>query len=70
MLNRYLDIYEVIEDPEQNNIPQDDDLSHTDIPSPFDVDLPEKNIIAQKEKDEIKDLLLNVSQKKLLCLII
>lgn len=45
LLNRYLDIYEVIEDPDSNNLSDNNDFALTDIPSPFDVPLPEKNIV-------------------------
>jgi len=47
LLNRYLDIYEVIDDPENNNIGDHDDFANSDIPSPFDVPLPEENLIDQ-----------------------
>ena len=36
LLNRYLDIYEVIEDQDNNNFGEDD-FAISDIPSPFDV---------------------------------
>ena len=58
LLNRYLDIYEVIEDPDNNNLSDNSDFTHTDIPSPFDVPLPEKNIVNSKEIEKIRDWLL------------
>ena len=45
LLNRYLDIYEVIEDPDNNNLTESNEFNNTDIPSPYDVPFPEKNII-------------------------
>ena len=60
-LNRYLDIYEVIEDPTNNNLGDNDDFKLTDIPSPYDVSLPEKNFIQASEKDKIRDWLLQTS---------
>lgn len=48
-LNRYLDIYEVIDDPDNNNnLGDNSELSMTDIPSPYDVPLPEKNFLEGK----------------------
>lgn len=44
-LNRYLDIYELIEDPDANNLGDNAEFQNTDIPSPYDVPLPEKNLI-------------------------
>lgn len=60
-LNRYLDINEIIEDPDNNNIPEDDEFSITDIPSPYDVNMPMKNFISEAEKEKIKDWLLQVN---------
>jgi intraflagellar transport protein 172 len=60
LLNRYLDIYEGIEDPDNNNLGDNSDFQNTDIPSPFDVPLPEKNFIDPKQKEEIRDWCLQV----------
>lgn len=60
LLNRYLDIYEVIEDPDNNNLGDNSDFANSDIPSPYDVPLPEKNIINPQKKEEIRDWLLQV----------
>jgi hypothetical protein len=59
-LNRYLDINEIIEDPDNNNISEDDEFRITDIPSPYDVNMPMKNMISEEEKERIKDWLLQV----------
>jgi hypothetical protein len=50
LLNRYLDINEIIEDPDNNNIPEDDEFKITDIPSLYDVNMPMKNFISEGEK--------------------
>ncbi len=50
LLNRYLDINEIIEDPDNNNIPEDDEFKLTDIPSLYDVNMPMKNFVAEAEK--------------------
>ena len=60
-LNRYLDINEIIDDPDNNNIPEDDEFRITDIPSPYDVNMPMKNFISEAEKEKIKDWLLQVN---------
>ena len=44
LLNRYLDISDIIDDPDNNNIPEDDEFRISDIPSPYDVNMPMKNI--------------------------
>lgn len=49
LLNRYLDIYEVIEDPDNNNLGDNQEFAITDIPSPFDVPLPEKNFVSPQK---------------------
>ena len=61
LLNRYLDIFEVIEDPENNNLGDNTDFNNTDVPSPYDVPLPEKNVINEQKKEEIRDWLLQVT---------
>ena len=58
LLNRYLDISDIIEDPDNNNISEDDEFRLTDIPSPYNVNMPMKNMISEGEKEKIKDWLL------------
>ena len=61
LLNRYLDINEVIDDPDSNNnLGDNSEFALTDIPSPYDVPLPEKNMINEQKKEEIKNWLLQV----------
>jgi intraflagellar transport protein 172 len=60
LLNRYLDIFEVIEDPKSNNLGDNSEFANSDIPSPYDVELPAQNLIKEKEKDEIRDWCLQV----------
>ena len=59
LLNRFLDVYDVVEDPDTNNI-DNADFANTDIPSPYDVPLPEKNLISEQEREKIKDWILQV----------
>ena len=63
ILNRYLDVYEAIEDPDSNNLEDNPDFAVTDFPSPFGVPLPEKNLISEAEKQKISDWLVEVSLK-------
>lgn len=63
-LNRYLDINEIIEDPDNNNISEDDDFKISDIPSPYNVSMPVKNLITEAEKEKIKDWLLEINMKQ------
>jgi intraflagellar transport protein 172 len=63
LLNRYLDIYEVIEDPEGNPLSESPDFQLTDIPSPYDCPLPEKNLISEKEKSDLSDWLVKISMQ-------
>jgi intraflagellar transport protein 172 len=62
--NRYLDIYEAIEDPSNNIIEENEEFSKSDIPNLLDLRLPRQNMISEKEKIEIRDWLLNISMKK------
>lgn len=61
LLNRYLDINEIIDDPDNNNIPEEDHFKITDIPSLYDVNMPMKNFVSETEKEKIKDWLLHIS---------
>ena len=60
LLNRFLDIADIIDDPDNNNLPEDDEFRITDIPSPYDVNMPMKNMISESENEKIKDWLLQV----------
>lgn len=59
--NRYLDLYDAIEDPEGAGITDNSDFSETDIPSPYDIPLPEKNIVSVDDRDSIRDWVLNIN---------
>jgi len=60
-LNRYIDLYDAIEDPENNGISDNTDFEGTDIPSPYDISLPEKNLISNAQRDEIRDWVLQIN---------
>jgi intraflagellar transport protein 172 len=64
-LNRYLDINELIDDPDNNNLGDNNEFDVTDIPSPYDVNMPIKNFLSSQEKEKIRDWLLqvNINQK-------
>lgn len=59
--NRYIDLYDAIEDPENNGISDNQDFEETDIPSPYEIALPEKNLLSATERDEIRDWVLEVN---------
>uniref|UniRef100_A0A0G4FWR3 Uncharacterized protein n=1 Tax=Chromera velia CCMP2878 TaxID=1169474 RepID=A0A0G4FWR3_9ALVE len=57
-LNRFLDIADAIEDPDTAQI-DNADFKDTDIPSPFEVELPESNAIDKETREQTKNLVLN-----------
>merc|ERR1712176_742522 len=59
-LNRFLDIADAIEDPENAAI-DNTDFMDTDIPSPYDLDLPEEPHITGTKVEEIRDWVLGWS---------
>lgn len=60
-LNRYIDLYDAIEDPDNNGITDNAEFEDTDIPSPYDIALPEKNFINPQERDKIRDWVLQIN---------
>ena len=59
--NRYLDLYDAIDDPENGGITDNSDFQDTDIPSPFEIPLPDRNLISMEERDNIRDWVLNMN---------
>lgn len=59
--NRYLDLFDAIEDPDNGGISDNTDFQDTDIPSPFEIPLPDKNLIGEHERDQIRDWVLNMN---------
>jgi len=55
--NRYLDLADAIDDPNSANI-DNAEFDATDIPSPYDIPLPEANITSADQRDEIRDWVL------------
>ena len=49
--NRYIDLYDAIDDPENAGGIDNAEFENTDIPSPFDIPLPEKNFIGPNDRD-------------------
>ena len=49
--NRYIDLYDAIDDPDNASGIDNAEFEHTDIPSLFEIPLPEKNIISPHERD-------------------
>lgn len=59
--NRYIDLYDAIDDPDNAGGIDNSEFEHTDIPSPFEIPLPDKNIIRPEERDQIRDWVLGVT---------
>jgi len=49
--NRYIDLWDAIVDPEANMISENTDFEGTDIPIPYEIPLPEKNMLSEAERD-------------------
>ena len=60
-LNRYIDLYDAIEDPETNGITENAEFEETDIPSPYDISLPEKNMMSADQRQAILDWVLEIN---------
>jgi intraflagellar transport protein 172 len=61
--NRFLDLADAIDDPESAT-GENNDFADTDIPSLYDIVLPDKNYISEEKRSEIKDWILSVSVQK------
>eukprot|EP01006_Ploeotia_vitrea_P031095 TRINITY_DN63406_c0_g1_i1.p1 TRINITY_DN63406_c0_g1~~TRINITY_DN63406_c0_g1_i1.p1 ORF type:complete len:1553 (+),score=958.06 TRINITY_DN63406_c0_g1_i1:271-4659(+) len=55
--NRFLDITDLVEEPESVNI-DNSDFTETDIPSPYDVPLPSKLNFSEDAREEIREWVL------------
>ena len=64
MLNRYLDIYEMIEEGQVDNIEEMESFLCTDIPSLSNQRLPNKNHITEDQKNKLRDWCLKMSLEK------
>jgi intraflagellar transport protein 172 len=62
-LNRFLDFADAIDDPENANI-DNTDFMETDIPSPYELDLPETCSIKADKAEEVRDWVLGWSVDK------
>jgi len=61
--NRYLDLYDAIEDPDGANIQDQPEYQETDIPSLFEILLPEKNFLSRDERDKINGWVLEMNME-------
>jgi intraflagellar transport protein 172 len=59
--NRYIDLYDAIDDPDNAGGIDNSEFENTDIPSPFEIPLPEKNFISPEERDRIRDWVLEIN---------
>lgn len=63
-LNRYLDIYDYIEDPQNNYLEENEEFKKTDFPALDKQHVPAQNMIGEDERTQIRDWLLQVSIKR------
>jgi len=59
--NRYIDLWDAIQDPDGAMIQENTDFEGTDIPVPYEIPLPEKNLLSEGERDQIRDWVLQVN---------
>merc|ERR1719498_511697 len=62
-LNRFLDVCDAIESPDSAEIDNSDFLE-TDLPTPYEVELPEQHWVSADVIDEMRDWVLQVSVDK------
>jgi len=62
--NRYLDLFDAIDDPEGAGVSENTDFADTDIPSPYDIPLPEKNFLSQDDRNQINDWVLQMNMEQ------
>jgi intraflagellar transport protein 172 len=61
LLNRYLELAEAIEDPNSAALEEGSgDFEGTDIPSPFEIPLPENNILSENDREDLRDWVLQI----------
>lgn len=61
MINRYLDICEMIEDPDTAETSNPEELKNTDIPSLTNQRLPAQNFLPENKRQKLKDWCLKMS---------
>ena len=62
--NRYLDIFDYIEDPNNNYLEDNEEFKKTDFPALEKLAVPTQNMITDEERNQIRDWLLQVSIKR------
>jgi intraflagellar transport protein 172 len=60
-MNRYIDLYDAIDDLENAGGFDNTDFENTDIPKPEYIPLPETNFIASDQRDSIRDWVLEIN---------
>ena len=55
------DLYDAIDDPDNAGGIDNTEFEQTDIPSPFEIPLPEKNFVSPEERDQIRDWVLEIN---------
>ena len=60
LLNRYLYLADAIQDPDSANLADNTDFENSDIPGPYDLALPEQNLMNEQKRGEIKEWVLQM----------
>ena len=64
MFNRYLDISEMIEDPENADLEDPDQFKCTDVPSIVNLRLPGENFVPEDKRQKLRDWCLKISMER------
>lgn len=59
--NRYIDLWDAIQDPEGAMIQENAEFEGTDIPPPYEIPIPDKNLLSEPERDKIRDWVLEIN---------
>eukprot|EP00744_Colponema_vietnamica_P002535 GILI01003961.1.p1 GENE.GILI01003961.1~~GILI01003961.1.p1 ORF type:complete len:1242 (-),score=439.08 GILI01003961.1:257-3580(-) len=59
--NRYVDLAEVIEDPDAQNNIDNADFENTDIPSVYHIDIPERQYLPDDKREQVRNWVLDLS---------
>ena len=64
MFNRYLDITEMIEDPDNADLEDPDEFKCTDVPSIVNLRLPSENFVPEDQRQKLRDWCLKISMER------
>jgi len=64
MLNRYLDICDLIDDPSSDDAIDPEEFLCSDVPSLKDLRIPENNFIPEDKRSDLKNRVLKISMDR------